>query len=104
MTIISSQHYIDQAIVDEKMAELAGCTLLTIQAYEAGEINGEEYAVLFDKHHTLYAAKLLDIPVEVEIVSHPENLTGDRLLEEQFMDNYWYDVMDANPEARRPVF
>lgn len=104
MKIISSQHYINYNIVDSKLEELADAEVLEIEAYDAGEIDGEEYAVLFDKHHTLYAAKELGIKIEVVVVNHPEGLTGQKLLEEQWMDGDWYYVLDSDPEARRLVW
>ena len=86
--IISSQKYIDYTKVDEKIEELEGKNEVTLTAWD---VDGE-YAVLSDGHHAYQAAKELGINVKFEIVSHPEGLTGDDLLEQAWMDSDWYNV------------
>jgi uncharacterized protein (DUF1015 family) len=86
--IISSQRYIDENILSEKLEALAGKKAITLPAWEVG--NG--MAVLADGHHRLEAAKILGIAVEFEIETHPEGLTGDDLLEVAWMDSDWYYV------------
>jgi fructose/tagatose bisphosphate aldolase len=90
--IISSQRYLDNAIVTAKMEELAGKTEITLETWEVGEIDGEEMEILFDGHHTFCAAKELGITVKFEKISHPEKLTGIALLEASWMDANWYDI------------
>lgn len=99
MTIISSQHYINEAIVEEKKAELDGVTEITILCADAGEIDGEEYAVQIDGHHTLAAARELGIAVKFEIVDDCEGLTGEDLLDARYMDGDWYNVETSDPES-----
>ena len=86
--IISSQRYIDYKKVDEKIEELTGLKEITLIAWKVNE----DDAVLSDGHHTYEAAKELGITVNFEIVNHPENLTGDDLLEAAWMDSDWYNV------------
>lgn len=88
--IISSQRYINETIFTEKLAALVenGTTSITLEAWD---VDGE-IAVLFNGHHTLEAARELGIAVEFTVVSHPEGLTGDNLLEQAWMDSDWYDV------------
>lgn len=71
MKIISSQHYIDWNIVEKKISELKGMDSIEIPCCEIGEIDGEEYAVQVDGHHTLAAARELEIPVEFTLKKIP---------------------------------
>ena len=86
--IISSQHYIDYNIVDQKIEEIGGSEEITLVAWKVDE----NYAVLSDGHHTYTAAKELEIKVNFEIVSHPEGIEGEDLLEQAWMDGDWYDI------------
>lgn len=97
MTIISSQRYLDTATVNEKMAELAGETKITLACWDAGKIDGERMAVLCDGHHRLAAAEELGISVEFDVGGHPEGLTGLDLLDTCWIDSDWYDVSDGLP-------
>ena len=75
MTYISSQHYIDAEIVEEKKAELEGVTEVVIPCTYVGVIDGVEYAMQNDKHHTLAAARELGIPVVFDVEDDAEGLT-----------------------------
>ena len=97
MTIISSQHYIDWDIVETKMDELQGMTEVEIPCYYVGEIDGEEYAMQADGHHTLMAARELGIEVRYVVDDDPEGLTGEELLDARWMDGDWYDVEASDP-------
>lgn len=99
MTIISSQHYIDDIIVDRKIAELqsAGTDHVVIPCYYVGMIDGVEYAMQSDGHHTLAAARELGLTVEFDVIDDPEYLTGEDLLSVRYMDGDWYDVERSNP-------
>lgn len=97
MTIISSQHYIDPEIVERKMSELAGVQSVTIPCYYVGIIDGVEYAMQADGHHTLCAARELGINVIYNVVADPEDLTGENLLDARYGDGDWYNVEESNP-------
>lgn len=99
MTIISSQHYINDSIVDRKIAELqaAGADHVVITCSYVGVIDGVEYAMQSDGHHTLAAARELDLAVEFDVGDDPESLTGEELLAARYMDGDWYDVERSNP-------
>lgn len=99
MTIISSQHYINPEIVAEKIEQLtaAGAKSIIVPCSYVGIIDGVEYAVQTDKHHTLSAAWELDLPVEYKITDDPEGLTGIDLLEARYYDGDYYDVERSNP-------
>jgi hypothetical protein len=89
-TIISSQRYIDNNILNAKIAQIEAEQPAEI-TLTAWDVDGE-YAVLSDGHHTYEAATQCDIPVRFDIVTHPEGLSGDNLLEQAWMDSDWYIV------------
>lgn len=97
MTYISSQHYIDAEIVEEKKAELEGVTEVVIPCTYVGVIDGVEYAMQNDKHHTLAAARELGIPVVFDVEDDSEGLTGEELLEVRYNDGDYYNVETSDP-------
>lgn len=99
MKIISSQHYLSPEIVGEKVEAMTsdGVTEITLTCWDAGEIEGEEMAVLSDGHHALAAAREMGIEIQYEITRHPEYLTGLELLDVAYMDGDWYDVKHSDP-------
>lgn len=96
MKIISSQHYLNWDTVEEKMNEIEGMECVEIPCCEIGDIDGEEYAVQIDCHHTLAAARELGIPVEFIFFEDPEGMTGEEYLSNHYMDGDWYDVEKSN--------
>ena len=103
MKIISSQHFLNWEIVEEKMRKLKidGTEAVEIPCCEIGEINGIFYAVQTDGHHTLAAARELGIPVEFTFSEDCEGLTGEQYLEAHYMDGDWYDVQKSNPAEEK---
>ena len=101
MKIISSQHFLDWEKVEEKIEQIKGMEVIQIPCCEIGEIDGEEYAVQVDSHHTLAAARELEIPVEFTFSDDPEGLTGDDYLQAHYMDGDWYDVRKSNPAEEK---
>lgn len=97
MKYISSQHYIDAEIVEAKKAELEGVTEVVIPCTYVGTIDGVEYAMQNDKHHTLAAARELGIPVVFDVEDDPEGLNGEELLEARYNDGDYYDVETSDP-------
>lgn len=97
MKVISSQHYIDWNIVEQKMDEIAGSKFVEIPCYEIGEVDGEEMAIQADGHHTLAAARELGIEIRFVFSPDPEGLTGETALNERWMDGDWYDVEGSDP-------
>lgn len=97
MKIISSQHFIDYEIVEKKMEELKGVETIKVPCSYVGFIDGTEYAMQNDKHHTLAAARELGTPVEFVISDDPEGLTGLNLLDQRYMDGDWYNVETSDP-------
>jgi hypothetical protein len=88
-TIISSQRYLDNSIINDKMAELANTESVTLVAWD---VKAYDCAILSDGHHTYAAAKELGITINFAIVDHPEGISGDDLLEQAWMDSDWYNV------------
>ena len=97
MKYISSQHYIDAEIVEAKKAELEGVTEVVIPCTYVGIIDGVEYAMQNDKHHTLAAARELGIPVVFDVEDDSEGLAGEELLETRYNDGDYYDVETSDP-------
>ena len=97
MTIISSQHYINWETVEEKMEQLKGKSNITIPCAYVGEIEGEEYAVQIDGHHTLVAARELGIEVKFDVHEDDEGLEGEALLNVRYMDGDYYRVETSDP-------
>ncbi len=97
MTIISSQHFINWDIVEEKMAEIQNLDKVIIPCSYVGIIDGVEYAMQNDLHHTLAAARELGIKVEFEITSDTEDLEGEELLTQRYNDGDYYNVETSNP-------
>lgn len=98
MTYISSQHFLNLYIVDEKTEELKNVDKVFIPCVYVGEIDGEEYAIQIDKHHTLAAARRLSIDVEYIVEDDAEGLAGEALLEAKYMDGDYYNVETSDPE------
>ena len=99
MKYISSQHYLNESIVAEKETQLiqTAASVVSIPCIYVGEIDGEEYAMVFDHHHLMAAAKALGINVTFAVDDDPEGLTGDTLLETRWIDGDYYDVEASDP-------
>lgn len=90
-TVISSQRYVSDSILAEKIAELEADQPAEI-ILEAWDVKDYDCAILYDGHHTLEAASQRGIPVRFEVVDHPEGISGENLLEQAWMDSDWYEV------------
>lgn len=92
MKYLSSQRYLDEATVESKKEEINGLVEIVIPCSYVGIIDGTEYAIVVDKHHTMAAAKELGIKIVFDVKEDSENLTGDALLEARFIDSPYYDI------------
>jgi hypothetical protein len=92
MKYISSQRYLDPEIVEAKKVELADVSSVSIPCSYVGTINGTEYAMIADKHHTLAAARELGLEISFKVNTDPEQLEGDALLEARYIDSSYYDI------------
>lgn len=109
MTVISSQRYIDWAIVEEKIEELKdsnvnSITVPVINAY-IQDLEGNDLYIMIDKHHTLQAARELGLTVEFEEVEDTaswyediENKNGEAICKTWYMDSNWYYVSHADED------
>lgn len=90
MQIISSQRYINNKILNEKIEwfELNRPGEIILPVWD---VDGD-MAVLGDGHHTLEAARQVGVSVCFIVVEHPEGLYGDNLLENSWIDSDWYDI------------
>jgi hypothetical protein len=95
MTIISSQRYLDEEIVQAKRD--AGDYVVTVSPWF--EVCGEMVRVLIDGHHR-HAAAIADGVEPIFVTEGRENdtvcllLDGDvdAFLEQQYNDSDWYDI------------
>ena len=72
MKIISSQHYLDWNIVEEKRCEIEGMESIEVLCCEIGEIDKD-----------------------------PDGLEGEEYLSNHYMDGDWYDVEKSDPSEER---
>ena len=89
MKVISSQRYVNDEIVAEKKIELSGRKSVALPIFEVGI---DDLYILADGHHRFEAAKQLGIKVEFEVIDHAEKLSGEALLENEWMDDDYYDI------------
>ena len=103
MTYISSQQFRDWDIVDEKIAELEAdnVQIVTVPCWYVGVVDGVEYAVVSDKHHTMEAARQLGITVEFEVEDDPEGLTGEDLLTVRNFGEDYYNVETSDASENK---
>lgn len=97
MKVISSQRYLDEQMVADKLDGLAQSGAAYIECpiidAEMTDLNGEDVYVMIDNHHTLAAARELGLEIRFETVANPYgDLHGDDLLEQCYMDSDWYYV------------
>lgn len=109
MTIMSSQKYRDDDIIEEKIEELtaANATSVEIPVVNAymKDLDDNDLYIVVDHHHTLSAAIALGIEinfVEVEdtisYYADIENQNGEAICEAHYMDSNWYyiDIDEEN--------
>ncbi len=94
-TIISSQRYLDDDILDQKIADRD----FEVQLSPVFEVDGEKYQVIMDGHHSYHATKAAGVEPNYYIQTVTEN---DRIalldqdieffLEACYIDSDWYDI------------
>lgn len=97
-TVMSSQRFLDDEIVEEKKEFLLANSVKTVicpitKAY-LQDLEGNELFILTDNHHTLAAARELNIPVKFENVENDftESTSGEEICAEYFMGDNWFYV------------
>lgn len=93
MKVISSQRYYNNKIVLEKMAELENATSINLPVVPVGF---DDLYVLVDGHHRMIAAQELGIEITFVETVQAEGLTGEDLLEQNWIDSDWYYVENGN--------
>lgn len=98
MKIISSQRYINEDILTEKIEMLTGEEELVLPVLDAHmqDEDGNDLYILFDGHHRFAAATELGIQINFDLggeVLDWSGLEGERLLEACWMDSDYFDVM-----------
>ena len=103
MMIVSSQHYLNWNIVEEKIRQLMdeGATEVVIPCWNIGECDGIEMAIQSDKHHTLAAARNLGLNIRFELIDEPEGMSGLAALDARYADGDWYNVETSDPSSER---
>ena len=99
MRYISSQHFLDEAVVKEKMTQLKESNVESVEipCTYVGFIDGEEYSIVVDHHYTLAAARALGINAAFVVDDDPEGLTNEAVLEARWIDGDYYDIEISNP-------
>lgn len=103
MTIMSSQKYRDDDIIEEKIEELtaANATSVEIPVVNAymKDLDDNDLYIVVDHHHTLSAAIALGIEINfVEVEDEAtyyedlENQNGEAVCESHYMDSPWYYI------------
>lgn len=109
MTVISSQRFRNDEIIEEKIENLMASkentiTIPVVRAYTK-DLEGNELFIMVDKHHTLEAARELGLDVEFEEIEDElayyediEEQNGEAICEAHWMDSNWYYInnMDVN--------
>lgn len=99
MKVITSQSYINDEIVNQKIEQISGQEFVELPVWttDLKDDDGNELCVLADGHHTYEAATELGIEVRFVEQAHPEGLTGEALLEAAWMDSdYRYLGTETN--------
>lgn len=109
MTVISSQRYRNDEIVEKKIDSLVanGETVVVVPVVRAyiKDLEGNELYIMVDKHHTLEAARELGLNVKFEEVEDDlayyediEKHNGEAICEAHWMDSNWYYINCMNED------
>lgn len=107
MTVISSQKFRSEDIIEEKIEQLKGSDKLVVPVVNAHtqDLDGNELYIMIDNHHSLSAAIELGIAIEFEEVADEtayykdiEEENGEAICEAHYMDSNWYyiDIEEEN--------
>lgn len=101
MTVISSQRYRDEDIINEKLDMIENAEYVEIpvvNAYLQDDKSNDLY-IIVDKHHTLDAARELgkevrfvEVEDELSYYEDIENHNGEAICEAHWMDSNWYYI------------
>lgn len=109
MTIISSQRFRDDEIIEMKIEELKNSDtteiiIPVINAYTK-DLDGNDLYIMVDHHHTFDAANLLGIAVKFEEVEDEisyykdiEDKNGEAICAAHYMDSNWYYIQHEDED------
>lgn len=102
-TVMSSQRFLDEEIVEEKIEYLKANDIKKItcpvtKAY-LKDLDGNDLYILTNMHHTLAAARELGIEVDFEEVENDftESTNGEDICAEYYMGDHWYYINHEDP-------
>lgn len=115
MTVISSQRYLDDEIMEEKIAEFKanGTTAITIPVIRSflQDSDGNELYIMIDMHHRFAAAKELGMQIDFELVEDEmssyrdiEEENGEAIAKTWYMDSPWYYINNDVDEDLNDVY
>lgn len=109
MTVISSQRYRNEEIIENKVEELknnnvTSITIPVVNAYTK-DLDENDLYIMIDNHHTFEAAKILGITIEFEEVEDEqsyyadiENKNGEAICAAHYMDSNWYYIQHEDDD------
>ena len=104
ITVMSSQRFLDEDIVEEKKEYLEenNITEITCPVTKAymQDLDGNDLFILTNMHHTLAAARELGIRVKFEEVDNDftESTDGEEICREYYMGNHWFYINNADAD------
>lgn len=116
MTVISSQKFRDEEIIESKIEALEemGATKVVIPVVNAytQDFDGNNLFIVIDHHHTMTAALKLKLEIEFEEVEDiisgsitVANKDGETVMREHYMDSpYYYVDVDCENGIGADVF
>lgn len=107
MTVISSQRFRDEDIINEKLNEIESAEYVEIPVISAylQDDEGNDLYIMVDKHHTLSAARELgkkvrfvEVEYEISYYKDIEEHNGEAICEAHWMDSNWYYIEHEDEE------
>lgn len=109
MTVISSQRFRDEEIIESKKEMLIASNTKKVEIPVVNaffkDLDNNELFIMIDKHHTLTAALELGLDVEfVEVedeVSYYRDIeeqNGEAILEANYHDGAWYYITNSDED------
>ena len=104
MVVISSQRFLNDDIIEQKVEQLKDVESVTLPIIFAGEYNGDKLYILIDGHHTYAAAKESGTKIQFEVFSKSERGYNNDWTLEETLDNLWNDSDYYNIETGYDYF
>jgi hypothetical protein len=107
MTVISSQRFRNEDIIDEKIEQIENAEYIEVPVVNAylQDDEGNDLYIIVDKHHTLSAARelgkevrFIEVEDELSYYKDIEEHNGEAICEAHLMDSNWYYVEHEDEE------